>query len=132
MTTNYTQQLTGAELETYRAQRFPKQAEETKPMDKISNNPNQFHAQPYDMDKAGFYFSDLESYEAGVEASGAEEFEIQFIDGDDCELFNACGINQSNLERWFDDIEPLDHDEKTALFFVMSCLSYKLDEALNI
>lgn len=80
---------------------------------------NTFHAQPYDMDKKGFYFTDMASYEAGVEASGAEEFELQFIDGDDAQLFNACGINQANLEEWFDDVEMLDDHEKVALFYLM-------------
>ena len=124
MSTNHTQQLT--EQDPF----FNEISDDDPQMNK--NNPNEFHAQPYDMDKIGFYFSDLDSYNAGVEASGAEEFEIQFIDGGDCEIFKACGIDQSNLEQWFDDIEPLDHDEKTALFFVLSCLGYKLDDALNI
>ena len=77
---------------------------------------NTFHAQPYDMDKKGFYFTDMASYEAGVEASGAEEFELQFIDGDDAQLFNACGINQANLEEWFDDVEMLDDHESHSAF----------------
>lgn len=93
---------------------------------------NEFHAQPYDTSKTGFYFSTFAEYEAGVKASGAEEFELQFIDGEDCELFNACRINQSNLESWFDDIEPLGDDEKLQLYFVMECLSYDLDDALRI
>lgn len=80
---------------------------------------NTYHAQPYDIDKKGFYFTDMASYEAGVEASGAEEFELQFIDGDDAELFKACGVNQANLEEWFDDVEMLDDHEKVALFYLM-------------
>lgn len=80
---------------------------------------NTFHAQPYDMDKKGFYFTDFDSYIKGVAASGAEEFELQFIDGDDAELFNACGINQANLTQWFDDVECLDDHEKIALFYLM-------------
>ena len=44
-----------------------------------------------------------------------EEFEIQFIDGDNAQLFEACGINQANLNRWFDDIEFLQDHEKVNL-----------------
>lgn len=80
---------------------------------------NTYHAQPYDISKTGFYFTDMPSYEAGVEASGAEEFELQFIDGDDAELFKACSVNQSNLEEWFDDVETLDDHEKVSLFYLM-------------
>lgn len=81
---------------------------------------NTFHAQPYDMDKNwGFYFTDFDSYIKGVEASGAEEFELQFIDGDDAELFKACGINQANLAQWFDDVESLDDWQKVCLFYLM-------------
>lgn len=93
---------------------------------------NGFHAQPYDTSKVGFYFATMEEYEAKAELSGAEEFELQFIDGEDCELFNACRINQSNLGQWFDEIEGLDDYEKTQLYFVMECLSYDLDDALRI
>lgn len=96
------------------------------------NGINELHAQPYDTSKAGFYFSTMEEYETKAELSGAEEFEIQFIDGEDCELFNACKIDQSNLERWFDEIEGLNDDEKMQLYFVMECLSYDLDDALRI
>lgn len=81
---------------------------------------NIYHAQPYDISKAGFYFSDMSSYEAGVEASGAEEFELQFIDGDDSALFNACSINQANLEEWLDAVETLDDHEKVSLFYLMN------------
>jgi hypothetical protein len=71
------------------------------------------------MSKTGFYFTDFDSYIKGVAASGAEEFELQFIDGDDAQLFNACGINQATLAQWFDDVEVLDDHEKTALFYLM-------------
>lgn len=80
---------------------------------------NTYHAQPYDISKNGFYFTDMASYEAKVEASGAEEFELQYIDGNDAQLFKACDINQSNLEEWFDDVETLDNHEKVALFYLM-------------
>ena len=58
-------------------------------------------------------------------------FEIDFIDGDDAALFNACGINQANLNTWFDDIEPLSETEKAALYFLLSDLGYSLADALE-
>lgn len=92
---------------------------------------NTYHAQPYDISKSGFYFTDMDSYEAGVEASGAEEFELQYIDGDEAELFNACKINQATLARWFDEIEGLDDYKKPALYWMVWDRSYTLDEALD-
>lgn len=93
---------------------------------------NTFHAMPYDTSKQGFYFTDFDSYIKGVEASGAEEFELQFIDGDDAELFNACGINQANLAQWFDDVEVLDDHEKISLFYLMdNNLCSDLSDALD-
>lgn len=94
----------------------------------------QYHAQPYDISKTGFYFTDMDSYEAGVEASGAEEFELQFIDGDReaaC-LFHALKINQATLVKWFDDIEELSDNDKVALFYLVNESGYELEDALNL
>ncbi|MEI7431203.1 MAG: antirestriction protein ArdA, partial [Betaproteobacteria bacterium] len=60
-----------------------------------------------------------------------EEFEIQFIDGENADLFEACGINQSNLSTWFDDIEDKDDHEKIALYFLTGTLGYSLDDAMD-
>lgn len=95
------------------------------------------YAQPYNMDANGFYFHSYEEYETKSEnlrdrfGNVVEEFEIQFIDGDDAELFEACGINQSNLSTWFDDIEDKDEHEKIALYFLMGTLGYNLDQAMD-
>lgn len=92
-----------------------------------------YHAQPYDIEKTGFYFTDLDSYQKGVEASGAEEFELQFIDGssEDAQLFSACGINQANLEQWFDSAVDLAVYDKAALFYLCSDVGYSLEDALD-
>lgn len=92
---------------------------------------NSYHAQPYDISKKGFYFTDMASYEAGVAASGAEEFELQFIDGDDAELFTACRVDQANLDTWFDEVEGLDDYEKVALFYLMDNHGWRMDSALQ-
>lgn len=95
------------------------------------------HAQPYNIDASGFYFHDFEEYEAKSEAlrdrfgNPVEEFEIQFIDGADAGLFEACGINQANLGTWFDDIEAMEDHEKTAIYFLTGTLGHTLDQALS-
>lgn len=104
---------------------------------KAENTMSTFFAQPYNLDAVGFYFETLEAYteksESLLDAFGnpVEEFEIQFIDGDDCELFSACGINQGNLAMWFDDVADLSDHEKTALFYLRSVLGYNLENALD-
>lgn len=95
-----------------------------------------YYAQPYSLDAQGFYFQDFADYERKVAnlrdrfGNPVEEFEIQFIDGDDPELFEACGIDQSNLATWFDTIEDRDEDEKVALYFLTGILGYALDDTM--
>ncbi|MEQ8348877.1 MAG: hypothetical protein RIB84_07630 [Sneathiellaceae bacterium] len=63
------------------------------------------YAQPYDITATGFYFETAEQYAAqaakAVNDYGqrVEEFEIQFIDGEnpDAALAEAWGLNQVNL-----------------------------------
>ena len=104
---------------------------------KAENNMSTFFAQPYSLDAVGFYFDTLEAYTEELErlldafGNPVEEFEIQFIDGDDCELFSACRINQGNLAVWFDDVADLSIQEKTALFYLCSILGYSLENALD-
>lgn len=95
------------------------------------------HATPYNCDAAGFYFANVMDYETKcaihVDRYGqpVEEYEIQFIDGDDAKLFDACGINQANLNKWFDDIEVLDEHEKISLFYLVGVAGYNLDQAIS-
>ncbi len=96
-----------------------------------------YFAQPYNTDARGFYFDSMDSYTSQSESltdgfgSPVEEFEIQFIDGDDCELFSACGIDQSNLNLWFETIVDLADHEKTALYYLRSVSGYNLENALD-
>lgn len=80
-------------------------------MEKTENNQTTFtadakyFAQPYDISARGFFFTDADDYKAKVETcrndygQPVEEFEIQFIDGDDLNaaLFDALDINQTNI-----------------------------------
>ena len=95
------------------------------------------HATPYNIDATGFYFTDVIDYETKasmhVDRYGnlVEEFEIQLIDGDDAELFEACVINQANLNIWFDEIEFLQVFEKASLYYLVGVAGYNLDQALE-
>jgi hypothetical protein len=95
------------------------------------------YANPYNIDAAGFYFNDANEFiEKSTNLTGRygnqlEEFEIDFIDGDDAALFNACAINQANLNTWFDDIETLDDHEKINLYYLLSVAGYTLSQALD-
>jgi hypothetical protein len=89
------------------------------------------HATPYNLDAAGFYFESLEEHQEKANNSDAEEFEIQFIDGDDAALFEACGIDQSNLTTWFDDVETLSESHKINLYYLVGCAGYTLSQALD-
>jgi len=63
------------------------------------------HARAYDISATGFYFETAQHYNEKAAAlkndygDPVEEFEIQFIDGEniDCELAKAWGLNQINL-----------------------------------
>lgn len=95
------------------------------------------YAQPYNLDAQGFYFHSVEEFETKSEnlrdrfGYPVEEFEIQFIDGDGANLFEASGINQSSLPIWFDDITMLDDHEKIALYLLTGVLGYSLDDAMT-
>ena len=95
------------------------------------------HATPYNLDAAGFYFEGMADYQAKSEnhldcyGNLAEEFEIQFIDGDDAALFEACGIDQSNLNTWFNDVECLLDYEKINLYYLVGCAGYTLSQGLD-
>ena len=95
-------------------------------------------AQPYNIDAQGFYFHSTEEFETLSESlrdrfgCPVEEFEIQFIEGDDADLFEVCSINQANLFMWFDEIEVLDDHEKISLYFLTGALGYSLDCAMEM
>ena len=77
-------------------------------------------AQPYDVTAWGFYFEDAEQFKGKSTAchndfgDPVEEFEIQFIDGEeiDCCLAEAWGVNQANFSAYLDAVEDWDEDQK--------------------
>lgn len=86
--------------------------------------PNIYHATPYDISTAGFYFKTLNEYcekasrHRNEYGDPVEEYEIQFIDGDNYELFKAIGVNQANLPLWFDQFEDRDGDEAARAIYL--------------
>lgn len=98
-------------------------------------NPDELelYAQPYDVTKTGFYFNDLDDYEKKSKRSGAEEFEIQFIEGSDQEeaLFKVMDVNQANLVQYFEVLDELQEYEITALMILMGGMGYDFDAAMG-
>lgn len=78
------------------------------------------HAQPYDITASGFYFETPEQYAAlaarAVNGYGqkVEEFEIQFIDGEeiDAALAVAWGLNQTSFAAYLKAVDEWDEEEK--------------------
>jgi hypothetical protein len=98
---------------------------------------NLYHATPYDISATGFYFKTYEDYtnqaathrnEYGDEV---DEFEIQYIDGDNYELFKALSVNQANLEQWFDEFENLDGEDLIKAIYLASDLNYDIGDILS-
>lgn len=92
-------------------------------------------AQPYDMAVTGFYFHDFEEYQAKASilrndyGEEVEEFEIQFIDGDDldCDLFKALGVHQGELEAYFTACESWDDYQKIIVIIAIGECNYSFD-----
>lgn len=76
-----------------------------------------YFARPYSLCATGFYFTTLADYHVKADAcrddygQPVEEFELQYIDGDAHQLFNALSVNQATLSAWFELIDALDPTE---------------------
>lgn len=95
---------------------------------------NQYHATPYDISAAGFYFSTYEEYcekaktHKNAYGQPVEEYEIQFIDGDNSQLFEALSVNQANLATWFEKFEDLDDEDAVKAIYLADNLGLGMDE----
>lgn len=95
----------------------------------------QLFAQPYDLSAAGFYFESFEEYQSKVARAvndygdRVEEFEIQFIDGEDldCDLAKAWGLYQSNIAAFFEAAETWDDDQKIRFVIAVGECGYSFD-----
>ena len=96
-----------------------------------------YHATPYDLSATGFYFKTFDEYTSqaakhrNAYGDEVEEYEIQYIDGDNQELFKALSVNQVNLEQWFDDFEDLDGEDLIKAIYLASDLNYDIDDILS-
>lgn len=94
-----------------------------------------FFAQPYDISATGFYFDSFDDYQAKARTARSdhgqpvEEFEIQFIDGDDidCAFAEAFGINQANIARFIELADGWDDDTKTRFIIAVGECGYDRD-----
>ena len=99
----------------------------------------QLFAQPYDLAASGFYFDAAEDYSAKVKAlrndygEPVEEFEIQFIDGEniDCDLANAIGLNQVNFARFFEIADEWEDWEKRLVILAVGECGYQFDDSTS-
>jgi|SRR5215471_2032624 len=101
------------------------------------NGKVELHAQPYG-DGPGFYFDSYEDYEKKYDQNfkkhHIEEYELQFIDGDssDAKLFDAMGVNQATIERYFEVLDELADHEKVAVWFLLDRrITDDVDEAIK-
>lgn len=93
------------------------------------------YAQPYDISASGFYFNSPDEYLKKSEnltndyGDPVEEFEIQFIDGEDldCDLFKALDINQANLHDYYKVCDEWDDDQKIKVIIAIGECSYAFD-----
>ena len=95
----------------------------------------QLFAQPYDISANGFFFETAEEYQGkAVNLRNAygdvvEEFEIQFIDGDDIDvaLFKAVGVYQSNFAAFLEACDDLNEDDKLRVIIAAGEAGYSFD-----
>jgi len=99
----------------------------------------QLFAQPYDITACGFYFESFEEYEdkaaKAVNRYGepVEEFEIQFIEGDDldCALAGVWGLSQANISSYFIAAEDWDETDKIKAIIALDDLGYAHSDVLD-
>ncbi len=93
------------------------------------------YAQPYDISANGFFFETVEEY--NQKSSGnfnqighpVEEYEIEFIDGEDInvELFKAIGIHQSNIADFLEACDNWSDNEKYKVIIATGEGHYSFD-----
>ena len=92
-------------------------------------------AQPYDITADGFYFRTESEYveKASKLRNSAgwpvEEFELQFIDGEDIDakLFEALGVSQCNVAQFLEACDDWDDDQKRKVIIAVGECGYSFD-----
>ncbi len=96
-----------------------------------------YHANPYDQAATGFYFDDYASYLAQAKnhkneyGDPVEEYIIENINGTNHQLFNALGINQANLQLWFENLESIDGDDLIRAIYLAEFLNTDMSEIMD-
>lgn len=94
-----------------------------------------FFAQPYDISATGFFFHSFDDYQTKAciarndDGQPVEEFEIQFIDGDDIDaaFAEAFHIDQANIARFAELADEWGEDEKTRFIIAVGECGYDHD-----
>ncbi len=95
----------------------------------------QLFAQPYDIDAIGFYFETFEEFQTisnrhlNRYGDRVEEYEIQFIDGDDidCSLEKAWNLDLSNIKRYFAACDDWGDHQKRIFIIAVGEGGYNFD-----
>ncbi len=90
------------------------------------------YAQPYDISATGFYFETAAQFQEKVKKAvndfdhPVEEFEIQFIDGEqiDCELAKAIQLNQANVTQFLEVVDEWEDWEKVNVIIAVGECDY--------
>jgi antirestriction protein len=97
------------------------------------------YAQPYDISASGFYFETAEQYQERAASARndygqpVEEFEIQFIDGEDidCALATAWGLHQGNCAAYLEAVGDWDTDRKQRYIIAVGECGYAHDQVAD-
>ncbi len=97
------------------------------------------YAQPYNIDAIGFSFQSADEFfdksrrHQDRFGQPVEEFEIQFIDGEelDAELAKAIGLNQANFADFLTCAEDWDTDQKTRVIIAVGEGGYTFDPKVD-
>jgi antirestriction protein len=92
----------------------------------------QLFAQPYDISAAGFFFETIDEYDRKSEklrnayGEPVEEFEIQFIDGEDidCALFRALGVHQGDIAAYLEAVDMWEEHQKINVILAVGEAGY--------
>ncbi|PCI21054.1 hypothetical protein COB64_00850 [Candidatus Wolfebacteria bacterium] len=98
---------------------------------------NQYFANPYNTSVNGFYFTDYADYLEQADnlkddfGMPVEEFSLEFIDGDNAELFNLLEVNQATLKLWFDSMEELAGEDLVRALYLAEYLNVSMADILD-
>ena len=92
-------------------------------------------AQPYDISATGFFFTSLDEYDTASAKNRndygqpVEEYEIQFIDGDDldCDLAKAWSVHQGDIAAYFEAVDDWTGDQKLRFIIAVGECGYSFD-----